>query len=197
MLENGRGLQEPFPKSTPVPVHHEVIIFTFNKTRPEDSFQQCLFYLYFQRDAFSPSVCICAPVKLGVKTNSQYGYLWFYGPDSAGMSLAPFSAPPTEGLVSPAEQVKVQLQLVRVLSWLWSVCAANKGTECLCRVSQGGWGTHLMAHCYSHTFCEVTAETSLAVAFPTVHVLLLQQTQDCGNRSSIQVEKNRTCRLMN
>lgn len=86
---------------------------------------------------FSHSICISALVKLGLKTNSQDGYLWSHGSDSAGMSLAPFSAPPTEGLVSPAEQVKVQLQLMEVLSWLWSVCAANKGTECLCRVSQG------------------------------------------------------------
>lgn len=107
--------------------------------------------------------------KLGLTTNSQDGYLWSHGSDSAGMSLAPFSAHPIEGSVSPAEQVKVQLQLMKVLSWLWSVCAANKGTEYLCRVSRGGWGPHLIAHCYSHTFCEVTAVTPLAMAFPAVH----------------------------
>lgn len=61
------------------------------------------------------------------------------------MSLAPFSAPPTEGSVSPAEQVMVQIQLMEVLSWLWSVCAASKGTECLCRVSQGA-EAHIKLH---------------------------------------------------
>lgn len=35
-----------------------------------------------------------------------------YGSDSAGMSLAQFPAPPPEGLISPAEQLKVQLQLM-------------------------------------------------------------------------------------
>lgn len=144
----------------------------------------------------SHPVCICAPVKLGLETNSQDGYLWSRGSDSAGMSLASFSASPTEGLVSPAEQVRVQLQLMEVLSWLWSTCAANKGTECSCGVSQGSWGPHLIAHCYNHTFCEVMAVTPLAMAFPAVHeVLLLHQTQGYGNRSSIHVEK--TCRFMN
>lgn len=69
--------------------------------------------------------------------NSRGGYLWPHGSSSARMSLAQFSAPLLEGLVSSAEQVKLQLQPVEAQSWFSQRRAADEGAECLCRVSWG------------------------------------------------------------
>lgn len=70
------------------------------------------------------------------------------------------------------------------------MCAANKGTECLCL--RGAEPTLNCTLLQPHFLWGDSSNTS----FPAVHeVLLPHQTQDYG--SSIHVEKNRTRRLMN
>lgn len=111
------------------------------------------FYCHFRRDASSPSVCICAVAKLGLKTNCQDGYLWFRQcwDEPGSISCSPprginLTCRAAKGAAPAHDGAGWCVLLIKVLS----VCVS------------GVLSPHLIAHCYSHTFCEVTAVTPLS-----------------------------------